>query len=422
MTGKKLALCVVPIIALISMLACGAKSTKVDKPDIIIPNPPSNLIAQALSATEIRLTWNDNSDNETFFAIYRFEREQSSFVVIGRNYANSRVYADIDVQDSTQYQYYVVAERGDTSSDKSNLAIATTLVYGIYYVGRIEGRFPEARLATGNSTLFLSSEDSTLSSVNVWFPSLPVIDQRYQVPGGVRSIEKAGDLIYLALGLGGMVIVSAYDPVHLATLGRCYSPNATSAVYPAGEYAYAKDGADLYIMDITNSYQPSQVGAYSNPALVSLNAMLCESVFAYAACGDSGLQVLNIFNRINPHIEGHLDTPGDARDLAKAGEIIYLADGIGGLKVIGVFNPAQPALFGAYQTSGEATAVTVNQNYAYIADSAVGLLIVDISTPSVPRYAAMYRNSEPVSDIAVVDGYIYLAGRNNGVTILQYNP
>jgi len=90
-----------------------------------IPTAPSNLQATAVSANQINLTWNDNSNNETNF---RIERRVGgggfSFLVsVGANTTN---YTDNAVSPNTNYTYRVRAESLVGSSSFSNEASATT--------------------------------------------------------------------------------------------------------------------------------------------------------------------------------------------------------------------------------------------------------------------------------------------------------
>jgi hypothetical protein len=404
------------------VISCAGKSTINNNPNIIVPAAPSELRARALSPTEIRLEWRDNSTDEDFFAIYRYDRAHAGFSILGRTNANTEIYSDISVEDSTEYMYYIVAEKGDTVSDKSNLATAMTFVNGMYYVGGIQAGFPDGKLVLGNGSIFIGSSDSTISSINILFPQNPIIDERFRVPGSVRSITQSGTTLTLALGLGGMALVSVYDPVHLETLGRCYTPNSTTNAIATDNYVYAIDNSALCIIDASNPHSPNLVGSLIDNTFANVNALCSEGNFIYLACGDSGLVVVNILDRIHPVIVGHLDTPGSAKDLVKRGNYIFMADGIDGLKIIDVLYPNNPLLIAAYHTSGVVTNVALDNNYAYIADSQKGLIIVDIAVPSVPLYAAMYKSSGQILSLQAREGLIYMSIANSGLLILRFEP
>jgi probable HAF family extracellular repeat protein len=92
-------------------------------------NPPTNLQAQAISSTQIRLTWQDNSPDETGFEIQRRHQNATSFATIATVRAGQTSYTDWALAPATTYVYRVRAV--DTVQGRvsawSNEASATTL-------------------------------------------------------------------------------------------------------------------------------------------------------------------------------------------------------------------------------------------------------------------------------------------------------
>jgi hypothetical protein len=83
------------------------------------PTAPSNLRAKAKGKSKISLSWNDNSNNETGFKIYR------DSVLIATVGANTTAFDDTTVSSKTTYTYQVCAYNGDGETC-SNTASATT--------------------------------------------------------------------------------------------------------------------------------------------------------------------------------------------------------------------------------------------------------------------------------------------------------
>lgn len=90
-----------------------------------IPDPPSGLIATAHSHDTIRLTWNDNSDNESSFVIERRTEggEYDDLVTLGENQVS---YSDIECSADTGYTYRIKAVNVVGDSNWSATASATT--------------------------------------------------------------------------------------------------------------------------------------------------------------------------------------------------------------------------------------------------------------------------------------------------------
>ncbi len=89
-------------------------------------NAPSSLTATAASASQINLSWTDNSTGETGFNIYRSLGSCSSFSFLTNVAANSTSYIDSSLLQGTTYCYYVKAYTAYIESSASNNSSAAT--------------------------------------------------------------------------------------------------------------------------------------------------------------------------------------------------------------------------------------------------------------------------------------------------------
>ena len=83
------------------------------------PGAPSNLTANAVSSSEIDLSWTDNSDNELEFKIERSTDGGATFTEVVTAGPNVTSYADTGLTNSTTYYYRVRASNsgGDSESE-----------------------------------------------------------------------------------------------------------------------------------------------------------------------------------------------------------------------------------------------------------------------------------------------------------------
>ncbi|MEL7145362.1 MAG: fibronectin type III domain-containing protein [Bacteroidota bacterium] len=88
-------------------------------------NAPSNLRATTLSSSSIRLTWNDNSNNETGFRIER-SINGGSFSFLKNVTANQTFFTNNGLQPATTYRYRVFAFNPSATSAASNVAGTAT--------------------------------------------------------------------------------------------------------------------------------------------------------------------------------------------------------------------------------------------------------------------------------------------------------
>jgi transcriptional regulator CtsR len=90
------------------------------------PNAPSNLVATPISSSQINLTWQDNSSDETGFKIER-KTGSGSYFQIATVGANVTSYSNTLLSAGTTYYYRVRAYKGTLNSDYCKEASATTL-------------------------------------------------------------------------------------------------------------------------------------------------------------------------------------------------------------------------------------------------------------------------------------------------------
>nr|MCU0392161.1 S8 family serine peptidase [Thermoflexibacter sp.] len=95
---------------------------------LTFPATPTNLVATAVSASSIRLHWEDNSNTETDYIIERAVQLADDFQVIAILKANETTYTDENrLLNGTRYFYRVRAVRGQASSAYSNVTNTLTL-------------------------------------------------------------------------------------------------------------------------------------------------------------------------------------------------------------------------------------------------------------------------------------------------------
>lgn len=88
------------------------------------PAGPEGLTAQATSPASVALTWQDKSDNEDGFILFR--ASTGDWEQIGTLAANTVTYEDKAVQPNTLYYYIIYAYKGEDFSKESNMAEITT--------------------------------------------------------------------------------------------------------------------------------------------------------------------------------------------------------------------------------------------------------------------------------------------------------
>jgi len=91
------------------------------------PNAPTTLTATAISASQINLSWADNSTTETAYKVERSADGTNFIEIVGNLPANTTSYSDNGLTAATTYHYRVRAANATGNSGYSNVANATTL-------------------------------------------------------------------------------------------------------------------------------------------------------------------------------------------------------------------------------------------------------------------------------------------------------
>jgi len=420
------------ILIMVSLLCCAKKSTINTPPvDNNPPEAPSNLEGTAYSASSILLTWLDNSDNEEYFAVFRRDAVTDTFAVCQRLLANSTDYTDTGLRDSSSYAYFVRAEKADTFSSSSNQIAVTTLPRGLSLVGIARFQAPDASLAILNGNyIIVAAGDGRLFPVDISVPAFPTLGQIFQAPGQVSAIS-AFVFVYLAMGHRGVQILQMIDPDHPVLLGNCDTPGFASDLryvvsLPQGGYLYVVDGASLQIIDIDDLSNPIIAGDFHDPLLPQIYDVTVGLSFAYLACGDSGIAVLDITNITSPTLVSRLNIPGGAGKLSVKESspwgqaFVYVINGTANMHIVNVTDRAHPVLGGVSHVGDGPRAINITENFGYIAYRD-GVVIIDVSDPASPAYASFYPDTNEIGSIEIFGGYILLAD-NNGLRILQYLP
>jgi len=85
------------------------------------------LTGVALSVNQIKLTWLDNSDNETLFKIER-STDGKTFYALGAQVPNVTNYVNGNLAAGRRYYYRVFAINANGASTYSNVFSTTTLI------------------------------------------------------------------------------------------------------------------------------------------------------------------------------------------------------------------------------------------------------------------------------------------------------
>lgn len=438
------------------------------------PLAPSSLTGQAASPSKIVLSWNDNSNNEDGFIIFRGQLVWSEAARSGRN---TTLYVDSLLQDSTAYSYYVLAYNGNGNSPTTDTITVTTLSIGnppsephnplpadggavrdlniqlswesfdpdddsvlfdIHFgtssppplidSGRVQLIYDISGLTPGAAYYWqIVARDNHLHRVAgpIWsFNTLHTVNEigRYHLPYYAFGIVVRNNYAYLA-NYASLAILDVASPSTPSLISLLNLPQGAYGIALDGNYAYvADDTSGLAIINIADPTHPVPVGNYNTAGLA--RAVFVESNYAYVACQDDGLVIVNVTDPSNPILASIYDTPGIAWNLFVAGNHAYIADDYdGGLQIINIADRANPAAEGRFLFYNAVRDVAVAGGYAFLANSYRGMYAADISNPVNPTFVSSVATDGDAQSIFVDGNRAYLAESFSDIEIMDIaNP
>jgi len=234
----------------------------------------------------------------------------------------------------------------------------------------------------------------------------------------VEDVAVNGSLACVAAGGAGLRIVDISDPFNPIEIGAWDSSGYAEGVAVVGNTAYLADGPyGLRILDISKPEEPREIG-FAFPANYAFKVAL-EGHYAYISAAGAGLLVANVSDQANPIEVGTCYTSGYAYGVAVAGNAVYIADGWEGLKIVDVSVKANPRLAGQYKTQGRASGVAISGSLAFVADAFKGLAVLNVSNTLNPSAVGTYEESGGhAGSVTVVGGMAYVADRNLGLQLI----
>lgn len=229
------------------------------QPPLKPPAAPSNLQAEALSKTEIRLTWKDNSNNEDGFKIER-KTTDGTYTLIGSVGANVTTYTDMNLNPATTYYYRVYAYNSAGNSGYSNEASATTLAPGapnppsnlqavVQFPNKIvlswqdnsedEEGFKIYRKLPGGNWELIGTVGANITQHEETPPVLTLLEYR------VTAYSAYGESTPATASVQGFILISTFEEGTGAWYGRggC-SIERSSTVANTGQYSLRVFGRD----------------------------------------------------------------------------------------------------------------------------------------------------------------------------------
>jgi WD40 repeat protein len=162
------------------------------------------------------------------------------------------------------------------------------------------------------------------------------------------------------------------------------------------------------------------------PSAGKLRAPLLDRQYAYLAHGQHGLTILSYSfatGNLQVNIVSNLKTPGMARDLSfnRAKDHLFVADHQSGLQIIDITDKVHPRIVGSIKPPNvdDVLKVVSLGDTALFIEQYNGVYAVDCSNPTAPRLIAWYDTPDPQNiSVRESDRTVFLADLSEGLLTL----
>jgi 6-phosphogluconolactonase (cycloisomerase 2 family) len=271
---------------------------------------------------------------------------------------------------------------------------------------------------------YVAAGSAGLQVVDVSDHSHPHVVASRSLPGNANDVVIAGNYAYVAAGTAGLQIVNISDPLSPTVSGSLNTGGVAWDVVIKGTKVYVANGANgLVIVDVSTPSSPMRLGSLSLPGTSKGVDVDVIRQIAAVGLGTNGLAVVNVANPAAPALLATLPG-GDVRDLAIAGNFVFLADFSRSFTSVDLTNPSQPVLRAstAQSLGGLLQDVVVNGSIAAGADVFFvnGVPMIDVSTPAnpQPRLILDFRNfrDDNGTGIAMDQSFVYLTAESGSIS------
>jgi hypothetical protein len=241
--------------------------------------------------------------------------------------------------------------------------------------------------------------------------------------GGV-GIDEAGSLAVVTLGGGGLWTVDLEDPRNPRVAGSLDTAGA-SGVAVRGNRVYVADGVGgLLVVDLTRAAAPAPLGSATLPGLLATDIVVAGTR-AYVA-GSNELVVFDVSNAAAPAVMGRVALSGAAFHVAVVGATVAVVTKgpfEDFLEIVDVASPAAPVLRTTLSLGPPASAagVSLTATHAFVGNTSDGLRAFSLTGPAGPTLRGTLVDEFRGADIAVAGSRAVVAGtdRFEGVGVLK---
>ncbi len=406
---------------------------------------PTNLTLTKISATQVNLSWTNNSLQTSDYAVERKDSDNWQVLATQPFSGSTTVkYSDksIPYEGGKTYYYRVKAIKSSNNafSKYSNEPSIDFPFAPVIPNPTLSSFFaslsaPQNMIFTGNRLYLASSKIGLviydLSDINQ--PKIISPTSAQNPPhGNASSIAVAGNLALIGRGDQGVDVVDITNPISPKVLSTIKLENSAIDVAISGKYAFvATGGESIDIFDLTFSYVPKKIKTITNLENLAQLKIIGNKLIMTSYLTSSGkLRIFDISQPDNPQPIGSLNLEGGQNsgfNLSVSGNLIAIRNYLlKKVQLVNFQNPAVPVIAGEINNFERLGWIDLEDNLLYVGyeglDYVNKLDIYNVTNPSSPVKSGQYLPPQdyPIPEKTVVKNKIIITGKSEaGLSVVD---
>jgi hypothetical protein len=264
----------------------------------------------------------------------------------------------------------------------------------------------DARGVARSSSWVYAATASDIAAIDAADPVRPTVTWRLSLHGVGRGIAWGRDVVLVAMGAGGLVLLDASTRSPFSTVPTAGNANA---VRPSGRRAFVASDVGLETVDVSDVRRPQPDGVYAVDEPAADVAVSDDGRTAYLAARD--VYALSLDGPA-PRLLSRLSLDGYASALALSAGQLWVCALEGGVHALDVSNPAAIRVLAHVPTPGPARTLALDGDML-IVGAGVDVLALNVAGGRPPVQIARWDAGFDVRSVQARGGWVFAAGETS---------